>query len=224
MNKKNSITIVVMMSVLFVGILFYVEQVLQVPYILKTMVKIPMFIGFPFIVKRFILKEKISFYMSGKNLKVVLVWSFLVASVIMIAFMIVKSFIDTTLIASDLEGRMELTKMMFISVAVYTIIGNSFIEEYFFRGFIFQSLYNKGLFKLSYIISALLFAIYHVGIFMSWFSFPIMCLVLVGLFVGGLIFSYFVSKTNSVLASYLIHMTADFTIILIGVFGMGLFA
>jgi len=224
MSRNNSIVIVVMMSIMFVGILFYVEQVLMIPYLLKTMLKIPMFIGFPFIIKRFILKEKMKFYINGKNLKVILLWSILVASVITVVFIITKGFIDTVLIATDFEERMKITKTMFIFAGLYTIIGNSFIEEYFFRGFIFQSLYNKGLYKVSYILSALLFAIYHVGIFMTWFSLPIMFLVLFGLFVGGLIFSYFVKKTNSVLASYIIHMSADIAIIIIGVFGMGLFA
>lgn len=223
-NRKRSLSIIVSLSIVFVAILFYVEQVVQVPYIYKTILKIPLFLIFPFFIKRFMLKEKMSFKIELKNLRFIILISIGVIGIIAISFIIVKSFIDPSLIISDFQNRMKITKTMFVFAGFYTIIGNSFIEEYFFRGFIFQGLHNKGLRKTAYLLSASLFAFYHIGIFMSWFTIPIMLLVLFGLFVGGLIFSYFVQKTHSVLASYIIHMSADLVIVLIGIFGIGLFS
>ena len=224
MKKNRKVTLIIIVSVIVVSLLFYVEQVLAIPYIYKTIIKLPLFVLLPFIIKRFILNEKMSFHMDKTSIKLVLLSSVFVFSVVGLAFLIARGFIDQTLIIEDFESRMKITKTMFAFAGVYTIVGNAFIEEYFFRGFIFQSLYKKGYHRLSYLLSAILFALYHIGIFMTWFTLPIMFIVLFGLFAGGIIFSYFVKRTGSVLASYVIHMSADLIIVIIGIFGIGLFA
>lgn len=221
--KNRSIIYVLIISIFCVGCLFYVEQVMMIPYIYKTILKIPMFIILPYIVKRIYLKEKMNFTISGSNLKWLVLLACSISLVIIIAYLITQSYIDTTLIVDDFNNRMKISKTVFVFAALYTIFANSFIEEYFFRGFIFQTLDQNGFTKLAYIISSLLFAIYHIGIFMTWFSLPIMMIVLLGLFIGGIIFSYFVKHTGSILASYIIHLSADISIVLIGLFGINLF-
>lgn len=223
-NNKKRILIIIIISVLCVAVLFFIEQVLNIPYSIKTIFKIPLFVIIPFAIKKFLLKEKLSYYMKKNHLKLTLLCSVFVILIIMLAFSIANGFIDTSLIVADFEDRMKITKSTFIFIAVYTIIGNAFIEEYFFRGFIFQSLHNKGLTKSAYLLSALLFALYHIGVFLTWFTIPIMIIVLFGLFSGGMIFAFFVQKTNSVLASYFIHISADIAIVLIGIFGMRLYS
>ncbi len=61
------------------------------------------------------------------------------------------------------------------------MFGNSLIEEYFFRGVIFRSLFER-LPVFAYIISSLLFSLYHLAIFGTWFSGYILFLALFGLF------------------------------------------
>ncbi len=103
-----------------------------------------------------------------------------------------------------------------ILAAVYTIFVNSLIEEYFFRGFIFQGLLKKGWNKRAFIISSSAFAIYHVSVFKAWFGIGLMMVMLLGLFAGGLIFAYFVKKTKSLFASWFIHISADLALIVFG--------
>jgi membrane protease YdiL (CAAX protease family) len=134
-----------------------------------------------------------------------------------------QSVIDVSLIAKDFSERMALTKKMIIFAGLYTIVVNFFIEELFFRGFVFQGLLKSGLNKGAYIISSLAFALYHISNFKTWFNIWLTILVIFGLFVGGLIFSYFVKKTDSFLASWLIHLSADLGIIIIGFRILGIY-
>lgn len=197
-------------------ILYVVEQVLMTPYIIKTIVKIPMFTLFPFIIQRHLLKSKVSLVMKRSEQKFTLFWSIFVFVLIFAAAFSLKSFIDTEAISSDFSNRMQLSRQSMILTGIYTIFVNSFIEEYFFRGFIFQKLLKQGQNKSAYIISSAAFAIYHVSIFEAWFSVWLMLVMLLGLFVGGLLFAYFVKKTGSILASWLIHVSADLALVLFG--------
>lgn len=198
--KKN-----IAYGILCIFILFLVEQVIELPYIIKTLIKLPLFTVYPLIRLKGI-KFKVE-----KDLKLVIGASVFVFSVILLAFIILRGFLDFEAITSDIQGRMAIDRTLFIFACLYTVFINSFIEELFFRGLLFQA----GDYKYS-LVSALMFATYHVAIFKSWFSLPIVILVLFGLVVGGLIFNYFVKRTQSILSSWLIHMSADLIIVLIG--------
>jgi membrane protease YdiL (CAAX protease family) len=162
------------------------------------------------------------FKMSQKSVVYALLMSLLMLAFIIMTFLVTKQFIHIDNIVIDIQSRMKISKGIIVIAAVYTVFVNSFIEEYFFRGFIFQGLIgiNK---PLAFVASSLLFAIYHIGVFYTWFSLPMMCLALIGLFIGGLIFSFFVYKTKSVLASYFIHICSDIAIMIIGVIWIGVF-
>jgi len=162
-----------------------------------------------------------SFEMNRSEFKPVIVLSVFVFMIIMIAFLILNSFINFDTIQDDFVNRMQISTSQFVWASIYTIVINALIEEIFFRGFIFMNLLKKNR-VLAYLISSGLFAIYHMAIFKTWFSLPIFILIMFGLFVGGLIFSHFVEKTNSFLASYMIHVSADLAIVLIGVRVLGI--
>lgn len=190
-----------------VVLLFIVEQLLQWPYLLKTAIKIPLFGLVPYMMIR-PLKLRMSkgdvLWMTGVSV--------FVFSIILFAYWIFNIFIDPQSIQEDIQGRMMISDQMFYAAALYTVVINAFLEEVFFRGLIYQSKMTpyRGY------LSAALFAIYHVAIFKTWFSMPITALILLGLFTGGLIFNAFVKRTGSLLASYLIHMSADLAIVVIG--------
>ena len=76
--------------------------------------------------------------------------------------------------------------------------------------------------KSAYFISSAAFAIYHVSIIEAWFSLWLMLVMLLGLFAGGLLFAYFVKKTGSIVASWLIHVSADLALVLFGFLVLGL--
>ena len=209
-------------SIICLLILHVVEQILMTPYIIKTIVKIPMFTLFPFVIQHNLLKSKFSIRIKKSEQRFILIWSVFVFVISFVVAIALKSLIDIEAIGSDLSNRMKLSNRDMVLAALYTIFINSLIEEYFFRGFIFQELLKQGWHKPAYIISSTAFAIYHVSIFAAWFDIGLMMVTLLGLFSGGLIFAYFVKKTESILASWFIHVSADLALIIFGFWMLGL--
>lgn len=197
-------------------VLYAIEQVLMTPYIIKTIIKIPMFTLLPFLINHYLIKLKFSLRIKKSEQRYILKWSVLVFVITFAVAFALKSFIDVEAVSSDFSNRMMLSNRDMILAAVYTIFVNSLIEEYFFRGFIFQGLLKQGWHKTAYIISAAAFAVYHVSIFEAWFGIRLMMVMLLGLFAGGLIFAYFVKKTESILAPWFIHISADLALIIFG--------
>ena len=98
----------------------------------------------------------------------------------------------------------------------------SLLEELFFRGFAFGFLKDK-LGKLgACAFSSALFALYHVGMTGGWFNIPMALLMMLGLFVGGCIFSMLNDRLSNIYGSYFVHMSANLAINSIGfiLFGM----
>jgi len=74
----------------------------------------------------------------------------------------------------------------------------------------------------AYIFSAAAFSVYHVAMMIGWFSPPLFGLVMLGLFVGGLIFNYFNEKFGNIYASWMIHLFANLAINTIGMILFGI--
>ena len=61
-----------------------------------------------------------------------------------------------------------------------------------------------------------MFAVYHIAMMIGWFALPVVLLALLGLFLGGVIFSYFNERYDNIYLSWLIHMFANFATNTIG--------
>ena len=93
---------------------------------------------------------------------------------------------------------------------------NSFLEEFFFRGFGFITLKKYLNIKFAYFFSPVLFAIYHVGMLVGMFHPAVLALLMFGLIVGGLIFNALNDKLGNIYPSWFVHMAANFGINAIG--------
>lgn len=99
---------------------------------------------------------------------------------------------------------------------IHIVVVNSFLEEFFFRGFLFRNLYLGGKKVYAYVFSSVLFALYHIGIFGSWFSPAMVCFCLAGLVVAGLFFCEVDRRCQNIYGGWLIHLGANVGINLIG--------
>ena len=117
---------------------------------------------------------------------------------------------------SSLNSGMGITKDNFIYVSLYISLMNSFLEEFFFRGFgfIIMKKYTSRIF--AYLFSPILFAIYHVGMTSGMFDAVLLMLILLGLVAGGLIFNYLNEKNGNIYSSWFTHMFANFAINTVG--------
>jgi len=133
---------------------------------------------------------------------------------IIIAYWTLWDQIDRSLLQAYLDKK-HITATTFFLVFSYITFVNSFLEELFFRGWVFRTLSSWNL-AIAYIFSALLFALYHLSIFSTWFSGWILLFVLFGLFVSGCLFSFLYHKTGSIWSAWIAHIIADTAIVVIG--------
>ncbi len=211
--------IVIMAAIVLIGVvaITVIDLIIQPAYIVKCAVKVTLFAGMPVLYGLFINKDlqlRSLFRISGgaKGIVEALLWGLAVFSVIVGAYLLVGRFFDFSQITGNLEQSMGIDKENFVAVALYISFCNSFLEEFFFRGFACLKLQKYISRRSAYIFSSVTFAAYHVA--MMWVAFepPLVAVALVGLIAGGCIFNFFNERYGNLYISWLIHMGANFAI------------
>ena len=195
--------------------LYLVENFYHPVYILQMIQKIITFVLIPILVW-YIWKTKIGkFGRIGKGSMKYGIWFWLLSVVIIsIAYYFLRETIDWQAIQTSANAR-GVNETTFLLAFAYIMFGNSLVEEYFFRGVIFRNACNISQI-FAYILSALMFSLYHITIFGTWFSGFVLWLALFGLFVGGLFFAWLYKKTWGIWWAWIFHIFADLTILVIG--------
>ncbi len=216
-TKKNAVT-VLLLSLGLCVCMGLVDALLSPPYAIKSAIKLVLFGAIPVVyllcTKSFAPKKLFS--LQKRHLALILPLAIGIFTVIMIAFFALRNFIDFSSVTDSVTADAGVTRENFIFVALYIALINSFLEEFFFRGFCFFSLRPLGL-PFAYAASALLFSAYHVAFMDGWLSPVIFALALFGMALGGCIFAFLNRKTESLLPSYLVHMASNLATNLIGI-------
>lgn len=229
MIKKN-LNYIIATSILVVLLLYFFDQVMTVNYMSKIVLKITLFVIFPVVYTmrtgENVLQSSISNIKTNKfktrrwNVGVVL--GVIIFVVLIVTYIFIKPYIDSDQLVFEFQEKYKINKSNILYYSFYLVFINSFLEEFFFRGFLFLNIKKLGFRKTAYAFSSLLFAVYHIANFQNWFSLPVFILSLVGLFVGGCIFNYLDDKQETFLNSWFVHICADLAVVLIGfyIFGM----
>lgn len=197
-----------------------IDAFVHPPYFSKIPIKILFFLALPllyFLIRR----EDISlckelFRPRRAGLAVSLLIGAAIYAVIVGGYFLTRSIFDFSGVTASLTEGMGITADNFLYVAVYISIMNSFLEEFFFRGFGFLTLKNYVPIQLAYLFSPLLFAFYHVGMLWEMFHPAVTALILFGLISGGLIFNALNHRFGNLYPSWFAHMAANFAINTIG--------
>lgn len=196
-------------------LLLVIEQGIGIPYIGKTIAKVLLFLAIPLFIFR---KRGFSFLQLRKtnqsSWKQSLFLGISIMLIIVLTFITLRPLLNLDALLFEL-AEIGVTATVFPIIALYILLGNSLLEEFFFRGLLPASFHNK-FFRL--LIPSLLFALYHIAIFLTWFSLPLLIIALIGLCIGGIIFQLVNESSNTILPSWTIHIFADFGIILIGIY------
>ena len=215
MNNKFKIIFIVIISFFIMAI---VDAVIVPSYFIKSLIKIILFGLIPIVY--FITNKdreiKNIFRINKKELIISLLVGIIVFLIIIGAYFLLGNLFDLSNITSSLTNDIGVSLNNFIYVSIYITIFNSFLEEFFFRGFAFLTLKKYSNLKFSFIFSAITFALYHVAMMITWISIPLLIMTIIGLFIGGLIFNYFNYKYNNLYSSWFIHMFANIAINTIG--------
>ena len=195
-----------------------VDGVLRPGYAAKSAIKIALFMLIPLIASKI---DHSVLYLSllrpkKKGLLPAIALGVGIYVVILGGYFLVSPFFDFSQIAGALTDNAGVTKDNFLYVSLYISFAKSFLEEFFFRGFVFTNLKQHSGRKLAYIFSAAAFSLYHVAMMIGWFSPALFLLVMAGLVVGGMIFNWLNEKLDTIYCSWLTHMFANFAINTIG--------
>ena len=106
----------------------------------------------------------------------------------------------------------KITETTYPFVFIYIVVVNALLEEFFFRGFMFLTLFRLGYKKFAYIFSALLFSLYHYPIIGNVVSPLFLLLALVGLFAGGSFLNEVTRRCKNIWGALIIHIGANLAI------------
>lgn len=217
MSKKISI---MFSAFLFSIAITLIDALIQPNYFVKIPIKILFFLALPmlFFVKN---KEefrdfKKMFVLKKDGILKALLLGVGVYAVILGGYFLTRNIIDFSNVTSNLTEGMGITAQNFIYVSLYISLVNSFLEEFFFRGFGFITLKKYTSRKVVYLYSSSLFSIYHIGMLVGMFDFGALLLLLLGLIIGGCIFNYLNESNDNIYPSWFVHMFANFAINTVG--------
>ena len=221
--KKRRMLLVIGVALLCGAVMAYVDGVLKPGYAVKSLIKIALFLLIPLIASRL---DREVWYLQlfrpkKKGVVSVLLFGIGIYGLILGAYFLASPFFDFSGIAGSLQKDMGVTKENFLLVSLYISFANSFLEEFFFRGFVFTNLKRFSGRGAAYVFSALVFSLYHLAMMVGWFSPLLFVLVMAGLFAGGLIFNFLNEKKDTIYCSWLTHMFANFAINTIGFILLG---
>ena len=216
-KKRNYILLTVFLFSLAVT---FIDAVVQPPYFSKIPIKILFFLALPMLFFAFWREEwsefKALFRFRKKGLLISFLLGTAIFAVILGGYFTLRGIIDFSNVTASLTSEMGITADNFIWVAIYISIMNSFLEEFFFRGFGFITLKKYVNVKIAYFYSPVLFALYHVGMLIGMFHPAVLILLMFGLIIGGLFFNALNDKLGNIYPSWFVHMAANFAINTIG--------
>ena len=159
------------------------------------------------------------FSMRGaKNIKLAFLLGIGVFVFIVVTFIILRPFFDSAMVVEALAEN-GITSGNAFFVFVYIVVINAALEQLFFRGFVFMSLYRMNVKRYAHIYSSVLFSFYHIPLLYNAVAPGILVLCTVGLIVAGLIFNALALKFKSISASLIVHISANLALnLMIGIY------
>jgi len=104
----------------------------------------------------------------------------------------------------------------FLGVAVFYSVVHSFLEEYYWRWFVFGRLRRYVPLAAAVVVSSLGFTLHHVVILCVYFPWPLALAFSLAVGVGGAIWAWLYERSGSLLAPWLSHLLVDAGIMIVG--------
>lgn len=191
------------------GIMAWVEGALRPVYPVKSALKIVVFLGCAGLYT-LLSGDRMPFRVLRKAGAVRLAAPLALGVLVCLlgGYALLSPWLDLSAIPENLAAKEGITRETFPLAAAYITLCNSLLEELFFRGFGFLTLYRLGYRRLAYAFSALAFALYHVSITDGWGAPGLILLMVAGLTAAGLLFNW-LDRDGSLRPSWLMHMGAN---------------
>jgi len=218
--NKSKILIVLFVLALLPSIAQFIVQAMN-SYGIGLAIRLFIHIFIPVIAVMYLTKGKLkeSFLLplrlknKKETIKFAILGSLGAIIIILGAFFVFNGFglIDFELMKLSL-AKINVTSLTYPFVALAIVLINPFLEEYFWRGFVFRE-FNK--YSTGY-WTGILFAIHHTIMILSWFNWWQLIIIPVFLGIVGIGFNWAYKKTESIYAMWIVHTVADLVIVSIG--------
>lgn len=141
----------------------------------------------------------------------------LISAVIVAAYWFIgRQWIDTAFMRKSIKGIGLGTPMVYVAATAYYVIFNAVLEEYVWRWFVVEKFNCLLSHWWAIIASAFCFTVHHVVALNVYFPWQLTALANVGVFTGGIIWSWTYLRYRSIWPGYLSHAIVDVTIFAIG--------
>lgn len=212
--KNKNILLLTVFAVLACGIHALVLNTEFTHYAFTSALKVIIFLAFPLIYFKVSKDGKFKDIFTKadkKNIKLPFILGGIVIAFIVGGFLVLSPYMKQEMIVGAF-AKNGITRDNFPLVFIYVVLINAALEEIFFRGFVFMSLYRASYKPYAYVFSSLLFALYHVAILNGALSPALFIFCIFGLFVAGFIFNLLTVKCKSILGSLIVHISANLAI------------
>lgn len=208
----------IMSFVISACILMAVVDGSAMDYVTKAVLKIATFTSIPLIYSKWIGKISLRslFKIKGRQLKTAFGLGVILYGLILVLFYGLGSFFDLSMVSGILDRNFVSGTLTFLPVALYIALINSFIEEFFFRGFAYLCLERVSSRRLATWFSALSFSLYHLFLMAGLFELSLYLLAIAILAVAGLLFNRLDQASETIMPSWLLHAFANWGINTIG--------
>ncbi len=146
------------------------------------------------------------------------VWTGLVISgVIIVVYLLAGQWLVDPEVMREAAERSGLAdQSLYLWLAAYIIFFNSLLEEYVWRWFVYEKCCLLVGSVTAVALAAFLFTIHHTVALSCQFQLPVVIVGSVGVFIGGLIWSWCYLKTGSIWAGYVSHILVDVAVFVVG--------
>ncbi|MCD6579402.1 CPBP family intramembrane metalloprotease [bacterium] len=133
----------------------------------------------------------------------------ILVGIYLLAFFLLKHFLNFDQIAHKLINRNGITPINLIFVGLFIILINSYLEEYFWRGYLFKEFSSCISPFWAHLLSGFGFSLHHLVFIYDWFNIPFFIVTFIGLSGYGIIMNLIYQKTKGILSTWVIHILVD---------------
>lgn len=218
---KIKIFLIILLVFILPFLIIFSQNLFQANYLISSIYKIIFLtpILFRIYLEKKSLKESLKFNFSLNILKnnffkMVLIGVGLFLIYIS-TFLFFENMVDLTVIASQLEMMAMINSKNIVLIGLYIIFFNSLLEEFFWRGFVFDEL-NKSFNRFFvYIFTGIAFSLHHIVFYYGWFNLFFSTIITLGLVVYAMIMNFIFNRYKDLFSCWLVHAIADAAQILI---------
>jgi uncharacterized protein len=174
-------------------------------------------IAVPIIWLKWVDREPLAVSRPGPGLGLAAGLGLAIAALIGVVFMFLGPlWIDPTGMRAVLEPVGLTSKAVYLGAAVFWIFGNSLLEEYVYRWFVFSRAKRLTGTGWAVLISASAFVVHHALSMAAYFDWRVTTLACLGVFVGGVIWSWLYARYENIWAPWLCHAIVDVAVFAVG--------